>query len=103
MKNLIIHGHFYQPFRENPYLGEIPLEKSAHPFEDWNERIYRECYLPVAYAHYREDGTIKDIINGYKHLSFNMGWTLTHWLEKKASRAFGKGKGGKRTRPGKHL
>jgi len=83
MKNLIIHGHFYQPFRENPYLGEIPLEKSAHPFEDWNERIYRECYLPVAYAHYREDGTTKDIINGYKHLSFNMGWTLTHWLEKK--------------------
>ncbi len=83
MKTFIIHGHFYQPFRENPYLGEITLEESAYPFEDWNERIYRECYLPVAYAHYREEGITKDIINCYRYLSFNVGWTLTQWLEKK--------------------
>ena len=82
MKNLIIHAHFYQPLRENPYLGEIPLEESAFPFENWNERIYRECYLPVAYAHYREGTITKDIINCYSHLSFNIGWTLLNWIEK---------------------
>ncbi|WP_448583497.1 DUF3536 domain-containing protein [Thermocrinis sp.] len=82
MKELIIHAHFYQPFRENPYFGEIPLEESAYPFEHWNERIYRECYLPVAYAHYREGSITKDIINCYAHLSFNMGWTLFNWIEK---------------------
>ncbi|WP_448587514.1 DUF3536 domain-containing protein [Thermocrinis sp.] len=82
MRNFIIHAHFYQPLRENPYLGEVPVEESAYPFENWNERIYRECYLPVAYAHYREDGITKEVINAYKHLSFNMGWTLLSWIEK---------------------
>ena len=71
MKNLIIHGHFYQPFRENPYLGEIPLEEGAHPFEDWNERIYRECYLLVAYAHYREDGTTKSTATSISALTWD--------------------------------
>ena len=82
MRDLILHAHFYQPYRENPYLGEIPIEDSAFPFENWNERIYRECYLPVAYAHYREDGLTKDIINCYRYLSFNMGWTLLSWIRK---------------------
>ncbi len=82
MRAFVIHGHFYQPFRENPYTGEILIEDSAFPFENWNERIYRECYLPNAYAHYREDGKTKRIINNYQHMSFNFGWTLLYWMEK---------------------
>ena len=82
MKSFVIHGHFYQPFRENPYVGDITLEDSAFPFDNWNERIYRECYLPNAYAHYRQNGKTKRIVNNYTHMSFDMGWTLLYWLEK---------------------
>ncbi len=83
MRAFVVHGHFYQPFRENPYIGEIPIEFSAFPFENWNERIYRECYLPNAYAHYRVGEKTANIVNNYKHMSFNMGWTLLYWLQDK--------------------
>ncbi len=83
MRAFVIHGHFYQPFRECPYVGEILIEPSAFPFENWNERIYRECYLPNAYAHYRVEGKTIQIVNNYKYLSFNMGWTLLYWIKNK--------------------
>ncbi|HEU5458892.1 MAG TPA: DUF3536 domain-containing protein [Pyrinomonadaceae bacterium] len=67
MTALVIHGHFYQPPRENPWTGEIEAQPSAAPFHDWNERIHAECYAPN--------------INNYPHISFNFGPTLLSWLE----------------------
>ena len=79
---LIIHGHFYQPPRENPFTGIIPLQASAKPFENWNESIYRSCYLPNAYSRYLDsNGGILDITNNYSRISVNFGPTLLSWLE----------------------
>jgi alpha-amylase/alpha-mannosidase (GH57 family) len=81
---LAIHGHFYQPPRENPWTEEIELQKSAAPFHDWNERIHHECYLPNARARVlEEDGRIVDIVNNFEMMSFNFGPTLLSWLERK--------------------
>jgi len=77
-----IHGHFYQPPRENPWLEIIEAEESAHPFHDWNERIALECYRPNAYARILDEkGKILDIVNNYSSISFNFGPTLLSWLE----------------------
>lgn len=70
MTALIIHGHFYQPPRENPWTGEVEREPSAAPFHDWNERIHNECYAPNAAA------------DNYAKISFNFGPTLLSWLER---------------------
>ncbi len=81
---LCIHGHFYQPPRENPWLGEIELQESAAPYHDWNERIHQECYLPNATARILDDqDRIADIVNNYEKISFNFGPTLLSWLEAK--------------------
>ena len=78
-----IHGHFYQPPRENPYLGAIECQPSAAPFHDWNERIHHECYRPNAYARIlNEQGEVIDIVNNFAHISFNIGPTLMSWLER---------------------
>jgi alpha-amylase/alpha-mannosidase (GH57 family) len=73
---LIIHGHFYQPPRENPWTGEVEREVSAAPYHDWNERIHAECYAPNAAALVGPQ-----TINNYAHISFNFGPTLLSWLE----------------------
>jgi alpha-amylase/alpha-mannosidase (GH57 family) len=81
---IAIHGHFYQPPRENPWLEEIETEESAHPFHDWNERITSECYRPNAHARIVDGkGKILDILNNYSSISFNFGPTLLSWLESK--------------------
>lgn len=78
-----IHGHFYQPPRENPYLGAIEAQPSAAPFHDWNERIHSECYRPNAYARIlNEQGEVIDIVNNFAYISFNIGPTLMSWLER---------------------
>ena len=78
-----IHGHFYQPPRENPWLEAIEAEESAHPFHDWNEKITFECYRPNAYARLMgTEGKILEILNNYASMSFNFGPTLFSWLEK---------------------
>jgi alpha-amylase/alpha-mannosidase (GH57 family) len=80
---IAIHGHFYQPPRENPWFEAIETEESAHPFHDWNERIALECYRPNAHARLvDEKGKILEIINNYSSISFNFGPTLLPWLEK---------------------
>jgi len=80
---IAIHGHFYQPPRENPWFEAIETEESAHPFHDWNERIALECYRPNAHARLVDDkGKILEIINNYSSISFNFGPTLLPWLEK---------------------
>lgn len=77
-----VHGHFYQPPRENPYLNAIERQPSASPFHNWNERIHYECYRPNAFARVlNDDGNVIGIINNYEYLSFNMGPTLMTWLE----------------------
>ena len=66
MTALVIHGHFYQPPRENPWTGEVETEPSAAPYHDWNERVYAECYAPN--------------VDNYPLISFNFGPTLMSWL-----------------------
>ena len=78
-----VHGHFYQPPRENPYLDTIERQPSATPFHDWNERIHHECYRPNAFARVlNERGDLVGIVNNYEYLSFNIGPTLMSWLER---------------------
>ncbi len=82
-KYLVIHGHFYQPPRENPWLEEIELQESAHPFHNWNERITAECYMPNCVSRIADEkGRILQVVNNYEFLSFNFGPTLLSWLEK---------------------
>jgi len=79
---LVVHGHFYQPPRENPWTEEVPVEASAAPFHDWNERITHECYRPNGWARViDEHGRVRGIVDNYEHLSFNVGPTLMSWLE----------------------
>ncbi len=80
---IVIHGHFYQPPRENPYLDVIERQPSANPCHDWNERIYHECYRPNTVDRVLNDrGEVVGIINNYEYLSFNIGPTLMRWLER---------------------
>ena len=79
--HLVIHGHFYQPPRENPWTGEIERQESAAPFHDWNARIVDECYRPNARSRVLDrDGRILDIVNNYERISFNVGPTLLSWM-----------------------
>ncbi len=84
MKYLCIHGHFYQPPRENAWLEEIELQESAHPYHDWNARICAECYSPNALARVLNGNKeLTDLVNNYAHISFNFGPTLLSWMEEK--------------------
>lgn len=77
-----VHGHFYQPPRENPYLNTIERQPSAQPAHNWNERIHHECYRPNAFARILNDhGEVVGIVNNYEYLSFNIGPTLMSWLQ----------------------
>ena len=77
-----IHGHFYQPPRENPWLEEIEVQDSAFPYRDWNEKITAECYSPNTAARILiNNKTVVEIINNYSRISFNFGPTLLSWLE----------------------
>ncbi|MFA6119176.1 MAG: DUF3536 domain-containing protein [Parachlamydiales bacterium] len=80
---ICIHGHFYQPPRENPWLETIEQQDTAFPYHDWNERIFYECYAPnVAARIVDSNQMIIDIVNNYSKMSFNFGPTLFTWLEK---------------------
>ena len=82
---LCIHGHFYQPPRENAWLEKIEIQPSAYPYHDWNERITQECYYPNAFSRVLNDeGKIIDIVNNYAKISFNIGATLLSWMEQHA-------------------
>ncbi len=79
--SLVIHGHFYQPPREDPATGVVPEQPSAAPFHDWNERITHECYRPNGCVDVvAADGSVAEV-STYDHLSFNVGPTLLSWLE----------------------
>jgi alpha-amylase/alpha-mannosidase (GH57 family) len=84
-----IHGHFYQPPRENPWLEAVEVEKSAYPYHDWNQRIEAECYGPNATARILDDqGRIARIVNNYGHISFNFGPTLLSWMDDNAPETY---------------
>jgi alpha-amylase/alpha-mannosidase (GH57 family) len=86
---ICIHGHFYQPPRENPWLEAIELQDSAYPYHDWNERITAECYAPNSVARIVDDGNrIIKLVNNYARISFNFGPTLLSWLEDKAPHVY---------------
>ena len=85
MPSLIIHGHFYQPPRENPWTGIIEEQPSAAPFHDWNERIHFECYRPNAFVRLSDTGADERFVNNYELISFNFGPTLLSWLEQNHS------------------
>ena len=84
-KFVCIHGHFYQPPRENPWLEAVELQDSAAPYHDWNERVTAECYAPNAHARFLDgEGRIDRIVNNYSRISFNFGPTLLSWMKAKA-------------------
>ena len=79
---ICIHGHFYQPPRENPWLEEIEIQDSAYPYHDWNERVTAECYAPNSASRLLDgEGRIRNIVSNYARMSFNFGPTLLSWME----------------------
>ena len=86
---ICIHGHFYQPPRENPWLETVEVQDSAYPYHDWNERVTAECYAPNADSRIlADDGRIARIVNNYTRISFNFGPTLLAWLESHDPRTY---------------
>jgi alpha-amylase/alpha-mannosidase (GH57 family) len=79
--DLVVHGHFYQPPREDPWTGEVPQEFGAAPFHDWNERIAFESYRPFAAARVTSRDGIVDCVNDFADVSFDLGPTLGSWLD----------------------
>ena len=86
---ICIHGHFYQPPRENPWLEAVETQDSAAPYHDWNERVTAECYAPNGASrivNHRQQ--IIRIVNNYSRISFNFGPTLLSWLDEHAPRTY---------------
>jgi alpha-amylase/alpha-mannosidase (GH57 family) len=89
VKYVCIHGHFYQPPRENPYLEAIELQDTAYPYHDWNERITAECYAPNAASRILDsENRILKLLNNYTRISFNFGPTLLSWLKEQTPRVY---------------
>ncbi|HUG40697.1 MAG TPA: DUF3536 domain-containing protein [Longimicrobiales bacterium] len=86
---ICVHGHFYQPPRENPWLEAIERQDSAYPYHDWNERITAESYAPNAVSRILDGkGRITELANNYERISFNFGPTLLHWMEDHAPETY---------------
>ena len=86
-----VHGHFYQPPRENPWLETVEVQDSAAPYHDWNDRITAECYAPNGASRIvdtKHENEIIRIVNNYARMSFNFGPTLLSWLQDKAPRTY---------------
>ena len=88
-RHVVIHGHFYQPPRENPWLEAVETQDSAFPYHDWNARITHECYEPNATARILDEKErILGIVNNYAAISFNFGATLLSWLAASAPETY---------------
>ena len=86
---ICIHGHFYQPPRENPWLEEVEVQDSASPYHDWNERIAAECYAPNTASRILDaEHRIIDIVNNYSKISFNFGPTILAWMERHTPKVY---------------
>ncbi len=89
LRFVCVHGHFYQPPRENPWLEVVEMQESAAPYHDWNDRITAECYAPNGASRIQNKrNEIVRIVNNYARMSFNFGPTLLSWLHDKAPRAY---------------
>jgi alpha-amylase/alpha-mannosidase (GH57 family) len=89
MRYVCVHGHFYQPPRENPYLEAIEVQDSAYPYHDWNERVTAECYSPNAKSRILDnEQRILELVNNYERISFNFGPTLLSWIAAKAPKLY---------------
>jgi alpha-amylase/alpha-mannosidase (GH57 family) len=89
VRYVCIHGHFYQPPRENPSLEAIELQDSAYPYHDWNQRITAECYAPNAVSRVLDaENRILKLMNNYSQISFNFGPTLLSWLQSEAPKVY---------------
>ena len=89
MRYLCIHGHFYQPPRENAWLEAIEQQDSAYPYHDWNERITSECYAPNGASRILDaENCIDKIVNNYASINFNFGPTLLSWLAEKVPETY---------------
>ena len=88
---IVIHGHFYQPPRENPWLESVEVQDSAVSHHDWNERVTDECYAPnTAARRVDEANKVLDIVNNFEKISFNVGPTLFAWLARERPDVYGK-------------
>ncbi len=88
-RHVCIHGHFYQPPRENPWLEAVEVQDSAYPYHDWNERITAECYAANAASRILDERErIAAIVNNYARISFDFGPTLLSWLEEEAPETY---------------
>lgn len=81
MSFIIVHGHFYQPPRENPWTDAIDHQPSAAPFHDWNERVHAESYRPNTLANIVTPEGERTVSN-YERMSFDIGPTLMRWLQR---------------------
>lgn len=89
-KYVCVHGHFYQPPREDPWLEMVERQPGAWPAHDWNERVTDECYAPNAHARILDrEGRIEAIVSNYSRISFNFGPTLMSWLEEARPELYG--------------
>src|SRR5947208_8877280 len=89
LRYVCVHGHFYQPPRENPWLETVELQESAAPYHDWNDRITAECYAPNGASRITDtENKIIRIMNNYAWMSFNFGPTLLSWLNAFAPRTY---------------
>jgi alpha-amylase/alpha-mannosidase (GH57 family) len=88
-RSVVVHGHFYQPPRGDPWEDVVPRERSATPFHDWNERIHAECYRAVAAARLLDgEGRIKGIVNTLEWISWDAGPTLLRWMAREAPETY---------------
>ncbi|HKX17547.1 MAG TPA: DUF3536 domain-containing protein [bacterium] len=90
-RRICVHGHFYQPPRENPWLEAVEVEDSARPYHDWNARVTAECYAPNGASRVLDaERRILQIRNNYRRLNFNIGPTLAAWMERGAPEPYGR-------------
>jgi alpha-amylase/alpha-mannosidase (GH57 family) len=84
-----VHGHFYQPPRENPWLETVETQTAAAPYHDWNERICAECYSANGAARIvNHKNQIIRIANNYARISFDFGPTLLSWMMERSPRTY---------------
>jgi alpha-amylase/alpha-mannosidase (GH57 family) len=86
---ICIHGHFYQPPRENAWLEYVEMQDSAYPYNNWNERVTAECYAPNTASRILDgEGYITEIVNNYARISFDFGPTLLGWMKANSAETY---------------